>query len=433
MNEKDNNYYYFSNFDRAINARTIYIPSNESKCNEDTFDGLSDHENEEYDFPVCQKCGDSEDVCDPGGDYYWCSYCEHYINDEGNYLAVNQSNLDIEKEVILENIINMSDEEYFTCDLCEDINDMRYIEEIYSDLDYSIHSEIDYDNFYGIASQEYNQTNDISINLNEKYNEIYNYIRNIYKPGMIINNSNIIDKKIDDFILDNYNLILVPKFGTQTFQIKFEENIYFTVWREDTNEFAEIINEPYYLFFDIETTGLPVDEKAPLTHFNNWPRLVQLAWQLYDSRGNLIKEKESIIKPHLFSIPKEASDVHGINTNYALENGENLENVLLIFEKQCLKSKYLIAHNINFDSKIIASEFLRILLRNPIKKLEFLCTMESSTDFCKIQGKNGYKWPSLLELHKKLFGYEFDGTHNALVDVKATAKCFWKMRKLKLI
>ena len=31
-----------------------------------------------------------------------------------------------------------------------------------------------------------------------------------------------------------------------------------------------------YLIFDTETTGLPKNWKAPLTDFDNWPRMVQL-------------------------------------------------------------------------------------------------------------------------------------------------------------
>ena len=81
----------------------------------------------------------------------------------------------------------------------------------------------------------------------------------------------------------------------------------------------------------------------------------------------------------------------------------------------------------------MSSEFLRNTSKNPISKLQLLCTMEASTDFCKIEGYYGYKWPKLSELHVKLFGVDFEDKHNALADIEATARCFWKMRKLKLI
>ena len=108
-------------------------------------------------------------------------------------------------------------------------------------------------------------------------------------------------------------------------------------------------------------------------------------------------------------------------------------DVLLILESEVRKSKYLIAHNINFDSKVTGSEYIRNLSRNPLADLEHFCTMESSTGFCKIPGRFVYKWPKLSELHQKLFGFDFEGAHDALADIEATAKCFWEMRKLGVI
>ena len=216
-----------------------------------------------------------------------------------------------------------------------------------------------------------------------------------------------------------------------------ESSIISRIYIDDSSSSSEEIDntfsQPYYLFFDTETTGVPNDWNTPLTAFSNWPRLVQLAYLLYDSKGTLILSNETLIKPDGFSIPKDASDVHGITTEFALNNGNGINEVLSNFEEQCLKSKYLVAHNINFDSKIMGSEFLRNTSRNPISKLQLLCTMEASTDFCKIEGYYGYKWPKLSELHIKLFGVDFEGAHNALADIEATARCFWEMRKLKLI
>ena len=216
-----------------------------------------------------------------------------------------------------------------------------------------------------------------------------------------------------------------------------ESSIISRIYIDDSSSSSEEIDntfsQPYYLFFDTETTGVPNDWNNPLTAFSNWPRLVQLAYLLYDSKGTLILSNETLIKPDGFSIPKDASDVHGITTEFALNNGNGINEVLSNFEEQCLKSKYLVAHNINFDSKIMGSEFLRNTSRNPISKLQLLCTMEASTDFCKIEGYYGYKWPKLSELHIKLFGVDFEGAHNALADIEATARCFWEMRKLKLI
>ena len=57
-----------------------------------------------------------------------------------------------------------------------------------------------------------------------------------------------------------------------------------------------------FLIFDTETTGLPRSYNAPLTDFDNWPRMVQLAWQLHDAFGNLISSNSVIVKPELLLI-----------------------------------------------------------------------------------------------------------------------------------
>jgi DNA polymerase III epsilon subunit-like protein len=59
-----------------------------------------------------------------------------------------------------------------------------------------------------------------------------------------------------------------------------------------------------------------------------------------------------------------------------------------------------------------------------------ICTMQGTTNFCKINGLYGYKWPKLSELHYKLFRENFEEEHNAAVDIHATAKCFWELRRL---
>jgi len=55
--------------------------------------------------------------------------------------------------------------------------------------------------------------------------------------------------------------------------------------------------------------------------------------------------------------------------------------------------------------------------------------MQSSTDFCAISGPYGNKWPKLEELHYKLFRTNFADAHDASVDIKMTAKCFWELMR----
>jgi len=188
-----------------------------------------------------------------------------------------------------------------------------------------------------------------------------------------------------------------------------------------------------YLFFDTETTGLPKNWKAPVSDLNNWPRLVQLAFLLYDKKGNKLSEGDYIIKPEGFSIPVDAAKIHGITTERAISEGSLLNEVLQNLNSLLIKAEVLVAHNMSFDEKIVGAEFLRIGMPNVLTTKRKICTMESSTNFCAIEGPYGYKWPKLSELHTKLFGQDFEEAHNAKIDIEATARCFWKLKEMKII
>jgi DNA polymerase III subunit epsilon len=194
-----------------------------------------------------------------------------------------------------------------------------------------------------------------------------------------------------------------------------------------------MLNNNIYLFFDTETTGLPQNWKAPVSDTNNWPRIVQIAWILSSQENGQLESKDFIIKPEGFSIPIESSDVHGITTEQAYEEGKDLLDVLDEFDRDLDKSNRLVAHNISFDEKVLGAEFIRKGVENDFFAKRRLCTMQKSTDYCKLPGRYGYKWPTLSELHNVLFGKDFEDAHNAMGDVIATENCFWKLKDLGVI
>ncbi|MCE2997819.1 MAG: PHP domain-containing protein, partial [Flammeovirgaceae bacterium] len=191
-----------------------------------------------------------------------------------------------------------------------------------------------------------------------------------------------------------------------------------------------------YLIFDTETTGLPRNKNAPLTDFENWPRLVQLAWQLHDGKGKLISQKNFIIKPDGFDIPFKAEQVHGISTQRALEEGHDLTEVLRLFNVDVGKTKALVGHNIEFDISIIGAELLRNELSSDLfMSLQKIDTGIASTEFCQLPGGMGgkLKMPRLHELYEKLFGTDFEDAHDAAYDVDATAKSFFGLLQRKVV
>ena len=188
-----------------------------------------------------------------------------------------------------------------------------------------------------------------------------------------------------------------------------------------------------YLFFDTETTGVPINYNAPISDLKNWPRLVQIAWIVCDEKGVVIESAENIIRPNGFVIPKETTLLHGISTERAMREGKDLKEVLKTFAMFVIESKYLVGHNVSFDINIVGAEFIRTGLDCIIQNKNSICTMKSTVNFCALPGKYGYKWPTLEELHLKLFGKSFLNAHSAMNDIKATKNCFFELKKYRVI
>ena len=188
-----------------------------------------------------------------------------------------------------------------------------------------------------------------------------------------------------------------------------------------------------YLFFDTETTGVPKNYKAPPSDLLNWPRVVQLAWVVTDEQGRELKATNHIIRPDGFVIPEVVSRIHGITTDMAMRDGVELKVALDEIEADMLAAAKLFAHNMSFDENIVGAELLRAGRVNVVLQKPRVCTMQASTEYCAIPGNYGMKWPKLQVLHAKLFGAPFEGDHDALVDVRACAKCYFQLRKLEVM
>ena len=189
-----------------------------------------------------------------------------------------------------------------------------------------------------------------------------------------------------------------------------------------------------FLIFDTETTGLPKNWKAPITDTSNWPRCIQIAWQLHDKYGNLKENKSFIIKPDGFDIPYESENIHGISTDLALAEGHDLINVLESFNAAISKSKFIVGHNINFDLNVIGCEFYRLNFESKIDTVDVLDTCsEQTAELCKLPGGRGgkFKLPTLTELHEFLFDKKFKDAHNASADVEATSRCFLELIRIE--
>ncbi|MEM7185760.1 MAG: DNA polymerase III subunit alpha [Bacteroidota bacterium] len=185
-----------------------------------------------------------------------------------------------------------------------------------------------------------------------------------------------------------------------------------------------------YLIFDTETTGLPKRYNAPVSDTDNWPRCIQIAWQLHDEMGRLLEHQEHLVIPDGFDIPYDSERIHGISTALATEKGLPLEKVATQFREVLAKAKFVVGQNVGFDVNIMGCELYRLGMDDPMPNMAVLdtCT-ETTAQLCQLPGGRGgkFKLPTLTELHQFLFDQPFDEAHNASADVEATSRCFFEL------
>lgn len=201
--------------------------------------------------------------------------------------------------------------------------------------------------------------------------------------------------------------------------------------------YPESLGDGFYLIVDCETTGLPLNWDAPIEDLDNWPRIVQLSWNLVDGSGKICDLiytfGNHIIKPDGFSIPNSATQIHGISNEVAHEEGKDLNYVLDKFGKCATLASAIVGHNLSFDINVLNAEFLRCRYQSPLSTVREICLMKSTIDFCKIESKGKYKYPKLSELYYKLFDTELKISHDAQLDVDAAAKCLMELLNLGVI
>lgn len=194
------------------------------------------------------------------------------------------------------------------------------------------------------------------------------------------------------------------------------------------------------LFYDTETTGL-INFKIP-SDDPSQPHLVQLAALLMDDEGNEIQSLSVIIEPNGYEIPKEASDVHGISTEMARLVGIPLSVAAYPFFHMKAKASRIIAHNINFDNRImrIVSKRIEGFVESENEPEKF-CTMMKAKNIVNLPptekmvaaGMNFPKSPRLEECIKHFFNEELEGAHDALVDVRACARVYYHLKNIEKI
>lgn len=189
------------------------------------------------------------------------------------------------------------------------------------------------------------------------------------------------------------------------------------------------------LFFDTETTGF-VKDRLPVDHPDQ-PYVVQLAAQLCRDNGAILAGFSTIVRlPDGVTIPKQASDVHGITDDAAAQFGVSSGSALEWFSHLYGRTDLLCAHNFQFDRRVIETMIARHYARSKPLRKPFFCTMEASAPIINLPptermvaaGINKPKSPKLEECIRHFFGEDLDDAHDAMVDVVACRRVYFHLR-----
>lgn len=241
------------------------------------------------------------------------------------------------------------------------------------------------------------------------------------------------------------------------------------------------------LIFDVETTGLiakpnPANATPPRLH--ECPYIIQLSFIIVDLQSNRVEEAFDayVSIPEEVEIVERITEITGITREKIRTSGEPIVSVMEEFYSAYIKCDIIVAHNLEFDSSMVAIEVARNkdVIRcgsarnglcpfvsmsslftpalNSQYNISMYCTMRASIELCSIMtdytpreatttviGPNEFgvithtrsssakpkqfkKFPRLSELHETLFGNTPENLHNSLIDVLVCMRCFMKIR-----
>jgi DNA polymerase-3 subunit epsilon len=190
------------------------------------------------------------------------------------------------------------------------------------------------------------------------------------------------------------------------------------------------------ILWDCETTGLPDFNRRARDPAQ--PHLCQVAAELFDETGKTLEAFDCLVKPDGWTIPAEATAVHGITTDAAKAAGIPERDAAQRLYDMIKKADLMVTYNTTFDRFLIRIAGRRYGIFTDAydatwKAFPTYCPMRKMTDICQLpsnNGKAGFKFPKLQEAYKFAFAKEFTGAHGAVADCQATKELyFWLKAK----
>lgn len=174
-----------------------------------------------------------------------------------------------------------------------------------------------------------------------------------------------------------------------------------------------------YCIFDTETSGL-FDFAKP-ADADGQPRLASVAMLACDDDLNLVAATSVLIRPDGWEMPPEATAINGLSQRLLNEHGVPVREVLWRYSEEISRGTVIVAHNEQYDTKIMRGEFRRAGMPDRFAETRSICTMKGLVEACAIPKATGrgLKWPKLAEAVRLLLQRDHTNAHGCLPDAMA--------------
>lgn len=205
--------------------------------------------------------------------------------------------------------------------------------------------------------------------------------------------------------------------------------------------------------YDTETTGLWKNALS-ISH-EAQPKLCSLSAILLEETGpssfEIVETLNVMVRPEGWTIEPpvlpalgitleearkqkirvNASDIHGITHERALDEGISLFDALKSFNDLVKRADALLAHNESYDNNVVRHA-LKLLGRTIPLPDRRICTMMMAKDYCRLPPNfpgGDYKWPKLEEAYRHLFGRELQNAHTSQADIEQTVEVYQELKR----
>lgn len=164
-----------------------------------------------------------------------------------------------------------------------------------------------------------------------------------------------------------------------------------------------------YAVIDTEGSGLFDFTKA--ADAEGQPRLAELGMILLREDMTVKEEYRGLVKPDGWVMSVDATKVNGLTTEYLLEHGKPVAEVLAVYTQAIKEGYAIVAFNAQHDCKTMRAELRRAGMDDLFEQTKNICVMRKSAGI--IPRPDGKKsWPSLAHC-RTFLKLSHDSAHRA--------------------